>query len=231
MQKGKRAALALGIAILLGAACLWLCRCFFYNPYNVHARRAALETMSEKYGREFALRSVTFGTQETGPGKYVHLWTFDLEDDAGRPCQAFVRCYGLVKTGDGNAHAPDYFTAVDDTYGQLRLEERLADTIDLRPYRLQKGSDPGRAVWEDYRFACAENGEAEIAALLTEIYFAEAEISAWGCVRCAVCGEAGETLFSYDRRNVTRALQEQGVEATREAVYGFLMRALQGDGR
>lgn len=48
--------------------------------------------------------------------------------------------YGLVEKGDGSFHAPDYSSYIDDTYGQLRIEEKLENQFDLHQYRQEKGS-------------------------------------------------------------------------------------------
>jgi hypothetical protein len=63
----------------------------------------------------------------------------------GRQFYAYARLYGLIEKGDGNSHASDYFSYIDD------LE------------------------WEDYIFICTKNNVAEIAELLTEIYFKETD--------------------------------------------------------
>ncbi len=125
-RRKKLVLIVVGIAICFGGIVFFLFRNFFYNKYNVHARRAVLETLSERYDQEFELLSTEFETKETetGGARYVHIWTYQLPDEQGRQFDAYVRCYGLVERGDGNFLASDYFNYIDDTYGQLCIEER-----------------------------------------------------------------------------------------------------------
>jgi len=158
--------------------------------------------LNRRYHQEFELLSTEFETREveTGGEKYVHMWAFVLHDNQERQFYAYVRLYGLVEKGDGNFHAPDYFSYIDDTYGQLCIKERLGNKFDLYQYRQEKGKRPGDSEWEDYIFICTKNNAAEIAELLTEIYFKETEFcNEGGCLECLVNSEEGERLFSYYR--------------------------------
>ena len=140
--------------------------------------------------------------------------------------EAYARSYGLIEKGDGNSHASDYFSYIDDTYGQLYIEEELGNKFDLYQYRQEKGSRLDDPEWEDYIFICTKNNVAEIAELLTEIYFKETEFSNGGCLKCLVNNEEGEMLFSYYWWDITRELQKQDKEITEQTVYAYILQEL-----
>lgn len=218
-----------GIAVLGCGIYIFLLRYYFYNKYNIYAQRAVLDRLSGRYNQEFELLSIKYETKEieTRGAKYVHMWTFVLQDNQGRQFYAYARLYGLVEKGDGNSHVLDYFSYMDDTYGQLYIEEGLGNKFDLYQYRQEKGSRLDDSEWEDYIFICTKNNVAEIAELLTEIYFKETEFSNGGCLKCLVNNEEGEALFSYYWGNVTRELQKQDKEITEQTVYAYILQELE----
>jgi hypothetical protein len=218
----------IGMVICCSGICLFLLKYFFYNKYNIYAQRAVLDRLSGRYNQEFELLSIEYETKEVEieGAKYVHMWTFVLRDNQGRQFYAYARLYGLIEKGDGNSHAPDYFSYIDDTYGQLYIEEGLGNKFDLYQYRQEKGSRLDDSEWEDYIFICTKNNVAEIAELLTEIYFKETEFSNGGCLKCLVNNEEGETLFSYYWWNITRELQKQDEEITEQTVYAYILQEL-----
>ncbi len=219
----------IGIIICCSGIYVFLLKYFFYNKHNIYAKRAVLDRLSGRYNQEFELLSIEFETKEveTGGAKYVHMWTFVLQDNQERQFYAYVRLYGLVEKGDGNFHAPDYFSYIEDTYGQLCIEERMGNKFDLHQYRQEKGSRLDGSNWEDYIFICTKNNVTEIAELLTEIYFKETEFCNGGSLKCLVNSEEGETLFSYYWWNVTRELQKQDKEITEQTVYAYFLQELQ----
>lgn len=232
MKSRKRLILALamiGIVICCGGICFFLSRYFFYNKYNIYAQRAVLDRLSERYHQEFELLSTEFETREveTGGASYVHMWTFVLQDDRGRQFNAYVRLYGLVEKWDGNHNISDYSNYIDDTYGQLCIEERLGDQFNLQKYRQEKGSRLDDPRWEDYLFVCTKDNTAETAELLTKMYFQEREFSDGGCLKCSVNNEDGETLFSYYWWDITRELQKQGEEITEQTVSAYILQKLE----
>lgn len=218
----------IGIVVCCGGIYFLLIKYFFYNKYNLHAQRAVLDRLSNRYDQEFELLSTKFRTKEVeaGGAKYVHMWTFLLQDSRGKQFYAYVRLYGLVEKGDGNFYSPDYSSYIDDTYGQLCIEERIGDQFDLYQYRQEKGSKPDDPEWEDYIFICTENNTDEIVELLTEIYLREMEFSNGGCLKCLINNEEGETLFPYFGWNITRELQEQDKEITEQTVYAYILHEL-----
>lgn len=218
-----------GIAFCCAGIYVFMLKFFFYNKYNVHAKRAMLDRLGGRYDQEFELSSTEFETKEvrTGGAKYVHIWTFELLDNQGRQFYAYVRLYGLAEKGDGNFHDPDYSSYIDDTYGQLCIEERLGGKYDLYQYRQEKGSRPGDSEWEDYIFICTKNNVDEMVKLLTEVYFKETEFSNGGCLKCLVNNEEGKELFSYYWWNITRELQKQGKEVTEQTVCAYMLQELQ----
>ena len=231
MKRKKKMTIAIimiGILLCFSGIYVFLLRYFFYNKYNLYAQRAMLDSLNKKYNQEFELLSTEFETKEklTASAGYVHIWTFLLQDGQGRQFHAYVRLYGLVEKGDGNFHEPDYSSYIDDTYGQLCIEERLGSQFDLYQYRQEKGNKLEDARWEDYIFICSENNVAEIAELLTKIYFAEPEFGNGGCLKCLVKKEGGEPLFSYYWWDITRALQKQEKEITEQTVYAYLLQEL-----
>lgn len=123
MMKGRKKMVLMMIEVLL-CCCgsyIYLLKYFFYNKYNIHAQRAALEKLEKMYDQDFELLSTEFETKEemVGGAKYKHTWKFLFQDEQKRQFYVYVNMYGLVKTGDGNFHAPDYFSYVSDTYGQF----------------------------------------------------------------------------------------------------------------
>lgn len=110
----------MGLAVCCGGIYVLLTRFYFYNKYNIHARRAALERLNYRYNQEFELLSTEFETKETkeGGAAYVHIWTYEFQDNEGRRFFVYVWGYGLVEKGDGDFYASDYGTYIDDTYRQ-----------------------------------------------------------------------------------------------------------------
>lgn len=232
-MKGRKkiilAVIIIGIVICCSGIGFFLLRYFFYNKYNIYAQRAVLDRLSERYHQEFELLSTEFETREveTGGARYVHMWTFVLQDGQGRQFNAYVRVYGLVEKWDGNPYISDYSNYIDDTYGQLCIEERLGNQFDLQKYRQEKGSRLDNPRWEDYLFVCTKDNAAETADLLTKMYFQEKEFSDGGCLKCSVNNEEGETLFSYYWWDITRKLQKQGEEITERAVSEYILQELE----
>lgn len=218
----------IGIVICCSGIYFFLLKYFFYNKYNIYAQRAVLDSLSGRYNQEFELLSIEFETKEVeaGGAKYVHMWTFVLRDNQGRQFYAYARLYGLVEKGDGSSHASDYSSYIDDTYGQLCIEEGLGNKFDLYQYRQEKGSRLDDPEWEDYIFICTKNNADKIAELLTEIYFKETEFGNGGCLKCLVNSEEGEKLFSYYWWNITRELQKQDREITEQTVYVYILQEL-----
>lgn len=219
----------IGIIICCSGIYLFLLKYFFYNKYNIYEQRAVLDRLNGRYNQEFEILSIEFETKEvkTGGAKYVHMWTYVLRDNQGRQFYVYARAYGLVEKGDGSSYFPDYYYYIDDTYGQLCIEERLGNKFDLYQYRQEKGSRLDDTEWEDYIFICTKNNVAEIAELLTEIYFEETEFGNGGCLKCLVNNEEGETLFSYYWWDITRELQKQNKEITEETVYTYILQKLE----
>ncbi len=216
-----------GLVVSCGAMYMCLLRYFFFNKYNVHAQRAALNRLNVKYHQEFELLSTEFETRKTeiGGASYVHVWTYAFQDGQGRQFYTYVRLYGEYEKGDGLFYEQDYFTYVNDTYGQLCLEERLGDKYDLYKYRQDKVSRFPEVM--DYIFIYTKDNAEEIAEMLTEIYFAETEFSNKGCLQCRVNNEEGEKLFMYYWSDITRNLQEQNKENKKEAVYAYILQEIQ----
>lgn len=218
----------LGIVICCSGIFVFLLRYFFFNKYNIHAQREVLDSLNRMYNQEFEIISKEFETKEVEIGGYVHLWTYTLRDDQGRQFNAYGRWYSSVEKGDGNPYAVEYYDFSEDTYGQLCIEERLGGKFDLDQYRQEKGSRLNDdSKWEDYIFICTENNTAEIAELLTDMYFEETEFSNGGCLNCLVNNEEGETLFSYYWWEITRELQKQNKEITEETVYTYILQKLE----
>ncbi len=90
-----------GIVIFCSGIGFFLSRYFFYDKYNVHAQKAVMDTLSERYHQEFELLSTEFETKEveTEGAGYVHMWTYALQDERGRQFRAYERLYGLVEKG------------------------------------------------------------------------------------------------------------------------------------
>lgn len=221
-------AIIVGIVICCAGVYLFLQKYYFYNKYNVHERKLIMDRLNKMYGQEFELLSIEFETEEIETGKYAHMWTFTLRDDQGREFCTFDRSYGTSEK-EGAFYHPDYysFDYIDDTYGQICLEERLGDRFNLQKYRQEKGGI--LPCQKDYIFVCTKGDEDEIAEILTEIYFAEAEFSSGGCLRCLVNDGKGEEMFSYHWWTVTRKLQQQQQkEITRQTVYEYILQELQG---
>ncbi len=233
MKDKKRVHLLIAAVALIiflvgcGITQLYAMRYYYCNKYNVLARRAALSRLNEIYCQEFELLSTEFETTETGTGQghYVHMWTYRLQDSQGKQFYTYVRLYGEREKGDGVFYATDYLSYVDDTYGQLCIEEILGNKYDLHKYRQEKvNCFPDR---KDYIFVYTKDNADEIARILTEIYFKETEFSTGCCLRCRVNNEDGEELFSYFWSSVTRNLQKQNKEITKETVYAYILQEIQ----
>ena len=216
----------IGLAVSCGAMYICLLKYFFFNKYNVYARRAAFDSMSARYSQKFELLFTEFETKEIRAGvEYIYKWTFTFQDSEGRQFYTFVWLYGGRERGEGMFYAPDYYSYIDDTYGQLCIEEKLGDKYDLYKYRQDKVSRFPDG--EDYIFICTKDNTEEIAEMLTEIYFAETEFSDNSCLYCRVNDEHGEKLFSYFWSSVTRNLQKQNKEIKKETVYAYILQEIQ----
>ena len=208
------------------AICYYLTRYFFYNKHNIHAQRAIINSLENKYDGTFNLLSTEFETREEkiGGAKYVHIWTFIFEDDTGKRFSAYLWGYGLVKSGDGNFHSADYSTYYTDDYGQLFIEERLGNTFDLQKYRCVKNSQ--QLTKEDYVFVCSEHNEGEIANILTQMYFEEIKAHKCGGLLCLVYNDIDNLIFKYTHENITLEMQDSGEEITEETVYAYIFKML-----
>ncbi len=232
MKGRKRMFLLIAISIVIGfAACcgaiyFLLQKYYFFNEHNIHAQRAAWESLNAVYQQEFELLSTEFETKEVKAGvKYIYMWTFTFQDSQGRQFYSYLCLYGGSEKGEGLFYAPDYSTYVDDTYAQLCIEERLGDKFDLYKYRQEKASCFPNG--DDYIFIYTKDNAEEIAEILTEIYFEEMEFSSCSCLLCLVNNEEGEELFSYHGSSITRKLQEQDKEITKETVYTYILQEIQ----
>ena len=63
--------------------------------------------------------------------------------------------------------------------------------------------------------------------MLMEIYFVETEFSDKGCLCCRVNNEEGEKLFMYFWSDITRNLQKQNKEITKETVCAYILQEIQ----
>ena len=216
----------IGLAVSCGLMYICLLKFYLVNKYNVYARKVALDSMNGRYRQEFELLSTEFETKEIRAGvTYIHKWTFTFRDSEGRQFYTFVWIYGGREKGEGLPYHPDYYPYIDDTYGQLCIEEKLGDKYDLYKYRQDRVSRFPDG--EDYIFICTKDNAEEIAEMLTEIYFAETEFSNNGGLYCRVNDEDGEKLFSYFWSSVTRNLQKQNKEITKETVYAYILQEIQ----
>lgn len=126
MTNGKKKwILCIGAGLILltmlsaGGIYYILTRYYFYNVYNLHAKKAMTEHLDYRYAKPFELLSTEFETVEINTDKfkgYAHIWTYTLADDEGMQFQAYVWSYSLVDRGAGNSHGSDYYTYVSDTY-------------------------------------------------------------------------------------------------------------------
>lgn len=219
--------IVVGFVICVGGIYFFQMSFFYYNKYNIHAKKAVLDRLYYKYNQEFNLISTEFDRKETttGGARYVNVWTFVFKDNSERQFYAYLWIYGMVGKGDGNYNATDYYTYIADTYGQLRIEEDLENEFDLNKYRQQK--DAKAPNQEDYIFVCTNNNAAEIAEMLTKIYFKERELSKEGCLNCIVNNEEGKKMFSYRWREITKELQDENKEITEETVCNYILQKLQ----
>lgn len=225
----------LGIIIYCSGVYIFELRYYFFNKYNVHAKRKMLDRLDTRYNQEFEMLSTEFETKEVeidGSTRAVHIWTYKLKDNQGKQFYAYVYRYGSVGIPfDGNSCATDYYNYIDTNYGQLCIEERLGNQFDLSQYRQEKGVRYDDLYWVDYIFICTENNTAEIAELLTDMYFKEPEFSDGGYLNCLVNNEEGETLFSYYWWEITRELQKQNKEITEETVYTYILQKLENQAK
>ena len=201
----------IGLVACCGGIYVFLQKYYFFNEYNVYEKRVVLDRLNELYSQEFELLSIEFETTEveTGGVKCIHMWIFTFRDSQGRQFYVYDRISGSGKKLDGAFYHPDYYNSdyIDDTYGQLCVEERLGDKFNLQQYRQEKGSV--LPYQEDYIFVCTKDNADEIAKILTEMYFEETKFSNGGCLRCLVNNEVGEELFSYHWWGLTKKLQNK----------------------
>lgn len=234
LYRYKIALIILGLVVLCGMSggiYVFLQKYYFFNEQNVYVKRVVLERLNELYSQEFELLSIDFETirVETGGAKYMHMWTFAFEDSQGRQFYVYDRISGSAKNADvdGAFYHLDYYNKdyIDDTYGQLCIEERIGDKYDLQQYRQEKGNV--LPYQPDYIFVYTEDNADEIAEILTKMYFEETEFSNGSCLRCLVNNEMGEKMFTYYRGTVTNKLQNQGLQISEQTVYDYFLQELQ----
>lgn len=230
--------IAFGLAVLscCGVIYILLQRYYFFNEKNVYVQREVLERLDYLYPQEYELLSIEFETikADTGGTSCMHMWTFTFRDSQGRQFYVYDRISGSGSSAedlglDGAFDHPDYYNKdyIDDTYGQLCMEEILGDKFNLQQYRQEKGNV--LPFQPDYIFVYTEDNADEIAEILTKMYFAETEFSNGSCLRCLVNNEKGEEIFTYYRGTVTNKLQNQGIEITEQTIYEHFLRKLQGN--
>lgn len=160
----------------------------------------------------------------------MHMWTFVLQDGQGRQFYAYARMYGWKEEKSYGSFRwtsePRYCPYKDDTYGQIRIEEKLGSKFDLSQYRQEKGRRLDCEIWEDYIFTCTKDNVGEIAEILTDMYFAETEFSNWSCLCCPVNDERGEEIFVYERGVITKELQHQEKDIIEQTVYDYILQEL-----
>lgn len=220
--------LIFGLVVCCGGIYVFLQKYYFFNEYNVYEKRVVSDRLNELYSQEFELLSIEFETikVEKEGAKYIHMWTFTFLDSQGRQFYVYDRISGLGKNGEGAFYHPDYYNGdyIDDTYGQLCVEERLGDKFNLQQCRQEKGNVlPYQA---DYIFVCTKDNADEIAEILTKMYFEETEFSSGGCLRCLVNNEMGEEMFSYHWWSITKKLQNENKKITEQTVYAYILQEL-----
>lgn len=225
----------LGLVILCGISggiYVFFQKYYLFNEKNVYVQREVLERLNHLYSQEFELLSIEFETikVDTGGASCMHMWTFTFRDSQGRQFYVYDRISGSgtsVEGVDGAFYHLDYYNKdyIDDTYGQLCMEERLGDKFNLQQYRQEKGN--ALPYQPDYIFVYTEDNADEIAEILTEMYFKETEFSNGSCLRCLVNNEMGEKMFTYYRGTVTNKLQNQGTNITEQTVYEYFLQKLQ----
>lgn len=225
--------IAFGLAVLscCGVIYILLQRYYLFNEKNVYVQREVLERLDYLYPQEFELLSIEFETVDTGV-RSMHMWTFTFRDSQGRQFYVYDRISGSGSSAedlglDGAFDHPDYYNKdyIDDTYGQLCIEERLGDRYNLQQYRQEKGNV--LPYQPDYIFVYTGDNADEIAEILTQMYFEETEFSNGSCLRCLVNNEKGEEIFTYYRGSVTNKIQNQGIEITEQTVYEYFLQKLQ----
>ncbi len=216
---------------IYGGAYVFFHKYYLFNEQNVYVQRVVLERLNALYSQEFELLSIDFETIKvnTGGASCMHMWTFTFRDSQGRQFYVYDRISGSAKNVnvDGAFYHPDYYNIsyIDDTYGQLCIEESLGDKYDLQQYRQEKGNV--LPYQPDYIFVYTEDNADEIAEILTKIYFEEIGFSNGNCLRCLVNNEMGEKMFTYLRGAVTHNLQNEGVQISEQTVYEYFMQRFQ----
>ncbi len=215
------------IVTLLGGFIYSQLRYYFFNKYNVHAKKGVMKMLNYRYDETFHLISADYMVCEnvSGKTKYIYLWRYTFKDDNGRVFYAHLWRYGFSKI-DGQYFEQDYYAAArSETYGQLRIEECMPQEYELHKYRQDKNY--GASSVQDYLFVCKSGNEEYIAEILTQIFFKEATFSPNGCLRCLVEDENGKELYVYWRNTIKGDLKKQGVEITEEAVQEYILEQLE----
>lgn len=230
-KKNKIWIIILVLCIFIGGIYFMRLRYYYYNKYNVYAKRAILEMLNYRYDEEFKLISTEFETRENEDksASYIHVWTYTFEDGNGRRFNAYLWGYGVVEKGDGNSHADDYGTYKSDSYGQLLIEECMGKEFELYNYKREKNKECPDV--EDYLFICKDDEEVNIAEILTQMFFKEETFSENGCLECLVKDENGKTIFVYSKNAIKRDLQKKNVDVTNiteETIRSYILHQLKG---
>lgn len=231
-MKGRKVifGVIVGVVFVLCGTHLFLLKYFYYNRYNVYARKVVLNDLKSRYNQEFELMSTKFETERVrfpDSSGYVQRWIFVLRDEEGRMFHAYLAKYAPHKIGYGDYAIENYYGKSGDTYGQIRIEEYLGDKYNLSSYREDKAVGfPDKK--KDYLFVCREDNKEQIADILTSIYFSETEISDQGCLECVVTDEDEKELFCYWRKSVTKEMQDNNKEITEDTIYDYFLRQIKG---
>ena len=218
--------LALGIlGILVSGACVYRLKFYCFNKQNVYAQKSIIRLFENIYHQKFYLISTEFETRENTTyesvyDKYTYIWTFEMQDDSGRQFTAYLWRNGSSKSRGSSIREEYEYMNVASDYGQILVEEFLKNDLNLYKYRQQKNNT--LLDGKEYIFIYPEDNLSEIAEMLTKIYFAEKEISKYGCVRCAVINDKGQEIYTYTYLSIAKEVGE----SSEETVYNYIMQKL-----
>ena len=210
----------------MGCFCAFQVRYYYFNKYNVHARKAMTDILSIKYNEKMTLRSVQYEvikTEINAKPRYIYVWDFEYADENERLFHAYLWLYGY-KEKDGMYYEDDYYNYSSDTYGQLRMEESFDGGYDLAQYRYNK--DIFHLDEKDYCFICNGTNCEEIAKTITDIIFEELTFCPKGGLCCVVEDTDGGEITCLYQHKIKMALRKQNLEMTYDNVQDYIMDVL-----
>lgn len=223
---------SLCILLLIVAGIFYLgLRYFYYSEYNVHAKKAVIDELGERYQEEFKLLDTEYAVYDcdnpdiTGGAKYQYIWTFTFENESGEEFKAYSWGYGLSEFG-ASTDPVLYGLNIWDEYSYSALEKHLPQ-MDLQQYRQEVNVDCLEGSY--YVIECTKENQETVADMLIQIFLTQKKLDNLGWIGIDIHNEEGDVIYHYGRWTVSEYFRQQELEVTEESLKQYFMGQIEGD--